>query len=814
MRASLFSLLLSGCLVPDALVDAYLDRDGDGHRVLGAEGGTDCDDTNTAVNPDQDESCDGLDNDCDGEVDEAGGDPTHPDHDRDGWGDPSASSVACRPPAGFVETVGDCDDGDPLRSPGLVESCGDSIDNDCDGAVDEEGEPLVWFADADGDGFGAGDALRLACAATPGQVADDTDCDDTDDTVHPGAPEVFYDGVDSDCAGGDDFDRDGDGSPRQDASGTSVDCDDTDPSIRPGAPDAWYDGVDSNCDGRDDFDADGDGFTSDGFGGQDCDDVDGQVSPAATDIPYDGIDQDCDPTNDDDVDQDGILGGPGGSDCDDTDPNNHTSCDTCIDGDDDGSHTGCDAYVTLSEDCDDTDPSRHPAAPERFGDGIDQDCSGADTDLQHAAVFVATWGTDSLTCGDAATPCQTLPHAAPLAHATDRPLFVAEGRYSAHHLDVVVFGGFDDTFSQRNTVDHPTVVEAAASASGSGVLRVEDTHLDGLSVEVSAGAGVSTTALRTLGHVHLSSVSIRLVGQASASCTGLGTSTGRLSLEDVQVLVDGCNDATGWEIAPATEHARGVDLAVSVDAVGTATGVQSGSELDLTNATVTVAGSRTAAVQAQARTGLADSTLRSTASAASPGADALVAEAGALVDVRRTTLVASGVSAATAFRINTPNAQHVENAVLAAQGGRNATAVAFSRVSDLTLVHVSLVLPDDATALDGPDGVDADVVAVNVAARGDRLFGPWLDVALEGALLDLGCLADSACLDGAVSASVWTTGSTGFDVDDKPSWRVAPAAGQDLGVDPSAWLREPTDLVGTSRPAGPGYDLGAIEARP
>ncbi|HET6583827.1 MAG TPA: putative metal-binding motif-containing protein, partial [Nannocystaceae bacterium] len=78
---------------------------------------------------------------------------------------------------GFEDGI-DCDDNDPSVNPGAFESCGDGIDNDCDGIE------LVCVVDDDGDGF----------------VAED-DCDDTDANVYPGAPESCTDGVDNDCDG-------------------------------------------------------------------------------------------------------------------------------------------------------------------------------------------------------------------------------------------------------------------------------------------------------------------------------------------------------------------------------------------------------------------------------------------------------------------------------------------------------------------------------------------------------------------------------------------------------------------------------------
>lgn len=88
-------------------------------------------------------------------------------------------------------------------------------------------------------------------------------------------------------------DADGDGYDAIEHGG--ADCDDEDPSVYPGAEDAWYDGVDSDCAGDDDFDADLDGWgTDDG----DCDDDNPEVSPAELDWCDDGVDQDCDGTVD------------------------------------------------------------------------------------------------------------------------------------------------------------------------------------------------------------------------------------------------------------------------------------------------------------------------------------------------------------------------------------------------------------------------------------------------------------------------------------------------------------------------------------
>ena len=161
------------------------------------------------------------------------------------------------------------------------------------------------------------------------------DCDDTNATIHPGALDTWYDGVDSDCAGNDDYDKDGDGAATDLFGGT--DCDDEDPEMGPHADEIWYDGVDQDCAGDDDYDADGDGFQSDAFGGEDCLDNNASAYPGAEDTWYDGVDADCAGDDDYDADGDGWASWRyGGQDCDDDDPDTNTQPETLgdeIDGD-------------------------------------------------------------------------------------------------------------------------------------------------------------------------------------------------------------------------------------------------------------------------------------------------------------------------------------------------------------------------------------------------------------------------------------------------------------------------------------------------
>jgi len=110
-----------------------VDNDVDGYTEY--EG--DCDDSDASIYPGAVEVCDGIDNDCDGEVDEGVTNPYYEDADGDGYGLSTYGPVmTCSPPAGYVSNNLDCDDSDASIYPGAVEVC-DGIDNDCDGEVDE-----------------------------------------------------------------------------------------------------------------------------------------------------------------------------------------------------------------------------------------------------------------------------------------------------------------------------------------------------------------------------------------------------------------------------------------------------------------------------------------------------------------------------------------------------------------------------------------------------------------------------------------------------------------------------------------------------
>jgi hypothetical protein len=163
------------------------------------EGG-DCDDNRPAVNPLAPEFCDGVDNDCNGLVDDGVAFlDFFIDADQDGFGDPATAVTACTPPGpGFISMGMDCDDANNAINPAATDVPADGVDQDCSGGD-------TCFVDLDLDTYGGLSTFpgsTLDCSA-PGESPTNDDCDDNVASVNPGATEIPGNGRDEDCDGAD-----------------------------------------------------------------------------------------------------------------------------------------------------------------------------------------------------------------------------------------------------------------------------------------------------------------------------------------------------------------------------------------------------------------------------------------------------------------------------------------------------------------------------------------------------------------------------------------------------------------------------------
>lgn len=288
---SLSIVFVSACVPPAPPATTwYADSDADGYGdpAVSTTGNTkpegyvanqsDCDDSSAAINPGATEIYDGADNNCNGIVDEGFvAISWYLDSDADGFGDSASTTESLEQPPGYVLDNTDCDDANPAINPAASEVY-DSVDNNCDGQVDEGFDPVPWYPDSDGDSYGENANSVLEVVAPSGYVADNSDCDDNNASINPGALEL-YDGIDNNCDGEVDegfievvFYRDADGDGYGDLNDSTVniaapdgfvensdDCDDSSAAISPVAEEV-IDGVDNNCDGNvDELDTDADG---------------------------------------------------------------------------------------------------------------------------------------------------------------------------------------------------------------------------------------------------------------------------------------------------------------------------------------------------------------------------------------------------------------------------------------------------------------------------------------------------------------------------------------------------------------------------
>ncbi len=347
----------------------------------------DCNDNNASVHPYADDiPDDGVDQDCDGNDMRT----WYKDSDNDAYSDGKSQQNPDQPEgyrnaSELKSKSGDCNDNNASVYPGAIDIPDDGMDQDCDAK-----DMRTWYKDSDSDRYSDGKSEQSPNQPEGYRNASELksqsgDCNDNNASVNPGAYDIPDDRTDQDCDGKDTItwykDFDGDGyysgkieqspNPPDDAykerfelRDILIDCNDNNSSVYPGAYDIPGDGIDQDCSGTDPHneDNDRDGYTK---STRDCNDNDAFIHPGAADIPDDGIDQDCD-----------------GKDTrtwyKDSDSDRYSDGGTRQSPDRPDGYRERWELKDISGDCNDNKASVNPGAYDIPGDGIDQDCSGAD----------------------------------------------------------------------------------------------------------------------------------------------------------------------------------------------------------------------------------------------------------------------------------------------------------------------------------------------------------------------------------------------------------------------------------------------------